>query len=371
MRVLSAAVFVLLVSICAFAGAGAGAENGVDGGITWNIAGDGTLTISPAETPEEGHVSGEMKDYENPEETPWYASAESLKKLVISNGVTKIGSYAFVGCESLTGDLVIPGSVTAIGDWAFANCTGFSGSLVIGDRVDTIGEFAFINCCGFTGSLVIPDSVTTIGEFAFNGCCGFTGSPSLGKNVAVIGDFAFVDCSGFAGDLVFPGSVRTIGNFAFENCSGITGSVVIPASVTIIGDFAFNNCTGISVIYIAGDPALLTDKYPAEVPLAAVNGGIVKMFPAKPALAAPEKAGYAFAGWYTNPDFSGESAAAYEAGKIYYAKWETELPAPTQTAAADPTAEPAQTQTGASPAPVAGLLAGLGCAAFLFSLRRK
>ena len=47
--------------------------------------------------------------------------ARSAKNVVIPDGVTEIGYYAFDNCESLT-SVVIPEGVTKIGVWAFRDC---------------------------------------------------------------------------------------------------------------------------------------------------------------------------------------------------------------------------------------------------------
>ena len=64
-------------------------------------------------------------------------------------------------------DLVIPEGVTTIGDYAFYNCSGLT-SVTIPGSVTTIGDFAFYNCSGLT-SVTIPGSVKTIGNYAFYG----------------------------------------------------------------------------------------------------------------------------------------------------------------------------------------------------------
>lgn len=51
-----------------------------------------------------------------------YLNGTEIKDLVIPNGVTSIGQYAFYGCTSLT-SVVIPDSVTSIGQSAFYGCS--------------------------------------------------------------------------------------------------------------------------------------------------------------------------------------------------------------------------------------------------------
>ena len=51
-----------------------------------------------------------------------YLKEEEVKDLVIPEGVTSIGGYAFSDCTSLT-SITIPSSVTSIGNKAFSGCT--------------------------------------------------------------------------------------------------------------------------------------------------------------------------------------------------------------------------------------------------------
>ena len=75
-------------------------------------------------------VSGVLKKYVGPG-----------GDVVIPEGVTEIGSWAFSGCSSLT-SVTIPKGVTIIGDCAFSNCSGLT-SVTIPDSVVNIGERAF------------------------------------------------------------------------------------------------------------------------------------------------------------------------------------------------------------------------------------
>ena len=106
-------------------------SSGTWGGIDWSLTIDGTLTIAPTDgelsTPRHGKTSevyarGELPvgaDYaiEN-YYTPWNKAA--VKKLVLKDGVTSIGSFVFDGgYPNLSGEIVIPYTVNYIGMEAF------------------------------------------------------------------------------------------------------------------------------------------------------------------------------------------------------------------------------------------------------------
>ena len=61
-----------------------------------------------------------MKDYRD-SDLPWEEDKEDILQVVISNGVTSIGKYAFQDCENLE-TVIIPNSVTSIGNYAFRDC---------------------------------------------------------------------------------------------------------------------------------------------------------------------------------------------------------------------------------------------------------
>lgn len=84
--------------------------------LTWNIDDDGKLTISG---------TGEMQSWSTPSDVPWVSIKDSIKEVVISDGVTSIAGNAFKDCTSLTG-ITIPVSVTSIGDHAFDGCTSLT-----------------------------------------------------------------------------------------------------------------------------------------------------------------------------------------------------------------------------------------------------
>lgn len=82
--------------------------------------------------------------------------------------VTRIGSYAFRGCSSLT-SIKIPEGVTSIGKCAFHGCKSLN-SIKIPKSVTSIGEEAFWGCSNL--EIVIDNSKDNVKveESAFKGC---------------------------------------------------------------------------------------------------------------------------------------------------------------------------------------------------------
>ena len=124
------------------------------GQCTWTLTGS-TLTISP------GSIGGEMADYNNFFDVPWYGSRGVITNLVINEGVTGIGKRAFYDCAAITGTLTLPQTLTSIRDSAFMNCDGISGTLTIPNSVTSIGGYAFDRCIGLTG-LVLSNKLPRI-----------------------------------------------------------------------------------------------------------------------------------------------------------------------------------------------------------------
>ena len=221
--------------------------------LTWKLYEDGTLNISG---------KGAMKDY-NSDDNPSPASQkkDSVKKVVIEDGVTSIGDSAFSYCSSLT-NITIPDSVTSIGDSAFSGCWDLT-SITIPDSITTIGESAFSGCSGLT-SITIPNSVTSIGAYAFSGCRSLT-SITIPDSVTSIGNSSFSYCISLT-SITIPNSVTSIGTYAFSNCWYLT-SITIPDSVTSIGKSAFYKCSSLTTISLSCKSTLKKSNFGGQADL--------------------------------------------------------------------------------------------------------
>ncbi len=87
-------------------------------------------------------------------------------------GLTELENDSFYDCQGGLSGIILPDGVTSIGSFAFERCHGLT-SITIPDSVTSIGRRAFGYCTGLT-SITIPDGVTSIRFCAFEGCTGLT-----------------------------------------------------------------------------------------------------------------------------------------------------------------------------------------------------
>ena len=237
-------------------------------GLTWTLYEDGTLTISG---------TGAMKDYNSSDNPSPVCNNSKVKKIVIEDGVTSIGNYAFESCWNLT-SITIPDSVTSIGKSAFHACSSLS-SITIPDSVTSIENYAFRACSSLT-SITIPDSVTSIGNGAFERCFSLT-SITIPDSVTSIGKYAFSDCERLT-NITISDSVTSIGAYAFQYCSRLT-NITIPDSVTSIGEAAFSDCTNLKTISLSCKSSLKKSDFGEQANLVSYTSHTLKKTEAKAA----------------------------------------------------------------------------------------
>ena len=266
--------------VCQICGA---ADNKCGDNATWAYD-DTTKTLTISGT-------GAMTDWTSSRDVPWNDKAADIKNVVIEEGITSVGKYAFKGCSSLT-SVTIPNGVDSIGSWAFDGCTSLT-SITIPNSVTSIKTYAFQNSglssitiaegsqlkdigtrafynCSYLTAIDIPSSVTSINQEAFSGCtslssiaipngvtsisantfngCSSLSSITIPNSVTYIGANAFYGCSSLTA-ITIPNNVTSIDDRAFSGCSSLS-SITIPGKVATIGQSAFSNCTGLSSITI-------------------------------------------------------------------------------------------------------------------------
>ena len=161
-----------------------------------------------------------------------YLNGEEVKDLVIPEGVTSIGDYAFDYCTALT-SVTIPEGITTIGTYAFRGCENLT-SVTIPSSLSTIGNNVFIWCFNL-------DTVHVSDLASWCGISFYWSSNPLyyGANLYIGGEKV--------SDLVIPEGVTSIGDGAFRGCSSLI-SVTIPNSINNIGEYAFEQCGGLAKV---------------------------------------------------------------------------------------------------------------------------
>lgn len=212
--------------------------------LTWRFdATSGALIISG---------TGQMENYDSRVHTPWYKRDydKSITSIIIEEGVTTVGNYAFsdswVINDRRVVNISIPDTVTSIGEYAFEANHSIE-SIVIPDSVTHIGKYAFEHCLSLT-NISIPDSVMSIGIGAFARCTRLT-SAKLPNGLACIENYLFSGCE-MLSSIDIPSSVTSIGEDAFRHCCYALKSVTIPDGVISIGEDAFNECYTLESVII-------------------------------------------------------------------------------------------------------------------------
>ena len=310
--------------------------------VSWRLDENGTdtytLTLSG---------SGKMADYLAGKVRPWNSYASKITKLIVEDGVSSVGSRTCYNFKVLT-DISLADTVTDIGEFSFSGCsalvsvdlsnvTSIRANALRDDRalsdirlsrdLKVIDYQAFRDSGADNSSISIPASVTEIGFGAFNGA-NFTNVLNL-PNVKKVGAFAFSN-SKFAAVVltnaelaIVSGKEDTHGNECDDSVfSG--NEAVFYTSVPSVMDKLYNNNreNNIGIIACTNGGSFASE---------AVFYGFT--------LAVPQKDGYAFAGWFSDPDLTEKEGLSEENGtytgtpttdihadgRRYYAKW-TEKP---------------------------------------------
>lgn len=142
-------------------------------------------------------------------------SSSSLSSVVVSEGVTEIGTYAFSFSMSLK-SISFPNSLTRIPDFGCYLCPQLA-DISFGDNLTYIGVRAFGQCDSLK-TVTIPNTVKTLEEEVFYLCPNLT-SVTIGSGVEGIGAFAFAYCNALQSVICLAVEPPAMGAFVYEGTS--------------------------------------------------------------------------------------------------------------------------------------------------------
>jgi len=214
--------------------------------LIWTLDENGVLVISG---------TGDMYDYSF-DTSPFYKNTD-IKTVIIEEGVTSIGKYAFNFCSQMS-EIIIPATVTTIGEDAFSWCIQMS-EISIPANVTYIGEI-FDNCSSLESITVDENnqyySSDEYGVLFNKGLTKLIRFPRSSKTltydipdtVIEISEKAFYFCTEIQ-SITLPDSIESIRDQAFCGCYKLL-NMRIPENVNCIGYNAFNYCQILSSITV-------------------------------------------------------------------------------------------------------------------------
>ena len=146
---------------------------------------------------------------------PWRDYEESIRTIIIEEGITSVGEYTFWKYPNLT-SVTLPSTFTRIGKSAFKECLNLT-SINFPDRLMQIGEYAF-DGCSFLQDVKLPNNLRIMGTSCFKGTAIKT--IEIPSSMITIPQRAFDECY-YLETITLPNTLRGIETCAFKNCSGL------------------------------------------------------------------------------------------------------------------------------------------------------
>lgn len=200
-----------------------------------------TLTISG---------TGKMDDFASRSTStnaaPWVQYRSSIKTLVIQDGVTYLGNYAFFDCTALT-QVQIASSVTELGNEIFTNCTSLR-KVTLPDSIAKIGSSVFSGCTALE-DVTWSANLSAIPSRTFEDC-KLLSQFTIPSAVTEIGYGVFMN-SGLK-ELTIDEGLTTITEGAFAECGNLR-QIMLPKTVTYFGRSVFSGCNELMNVVFLGD----------------------------------------------------------------------------------------------------------------------
>jgi uncharacterized protein (TIGR02145 family) len=228
------------------------------GATTVTLSPDGALRVKGVGDMDDYHYRNghlewvEYSPYRAGIYAPWLDSDSLITKLIVEDGVTRIGDFAFTELYALK-SVTIPASAASIGRFAFERCKNLT-SVIISNGVSSIETSAFSMCENLT-SVIIPNSVASIGRGAFS-WSGLTSITFPTREWGLyIDDWAFAHCAGLT-SVTIPSGADYLGDGAFSACTGLMSAVIMTVPMRNEGNSfhnVFEDCFSLTSVTLPDD----------------------------------------------------------------------------------------------------------------------
>lgn len=171
----------------------------------------------------------------------------SVETVNVTDGIEKIGEYAFFSCKQLS-TVNFGNTVVEIGDYAFSACSLLT-NVILPEGFKKLCDHSFFRSINLI-SVSIPESISYIGCGAFEGCTNL--QYSLYDNAQYLGNtnnkyVALINYDLDEESCAVNVNTKVVAGGAFENSIDLI-SVTVASGVVAIGDRAFNNCFKLSEV---------------------------------------------------------------------------------------------------------------------------
>lgn len=184
-----------------------------------------------------------------------FCGCKSLETIALPDSITNIGMDAFLGCRSLE-TITLPNGVTSIENGTFQGCSNLK-TIILPSGITSVGADAFYGCSNL-GTIVLPNSITSIGSWAFYGCRSLK-TIALPNGITNIESSTFGECSSLQ-TITLPNSLIYIGMYAFSKCSSLE-TIVLPDSIKSIEIYAFSKCSSLETITLPHSMTVLCSLF--------------------------------------------------------------------------------------------------------------
>ena len=176
----------------------------------------------------------------------WYIGDSTITKVILPEGIKKIGAYAFANLTALE-EIVLPSTLEAIEYGAFYGCSSLQKiTFSNGNNLKIISQSAFEGCD--LQETVDLSAICVISNYAFAGNQNLKGIVTS-ETLLSIGEYAFAGCKSLESVTITASKVK-YGPYTFTACEALTSFYV---NASVLPEGMFYQCKNLQSISIGPD----------------------------------------------------------------------------------------------------------------------